>query len=194
MRRTALLVLLPVLALVFFAGSAAIQASAVAPAQPSAEETGPRITEPSSMGLHGSMWAPERRTRFSMFSPKGWGTQTRLKAAGEEWVHIAGPFVYLQDGAFWKPSSVVLCAQSTAGARTMPVQLDVWATDHFTLQATLIASFPIYWPASNAYQCLNLGYVSDNDAGSVGFSLLLHFANNTDRITLGTLFVEFNKA
>jgi hypothetical protein len=39
-----------------------------------------------------------------------------------------------------------------------------------------------------------VGNLPDNDAASVGFSLLLHFANNTDRITLGTLLVAFNQA
>jgi hypothetical protein len=195
MRRAERLILLSVLALAFLAGSTAIQATAATLSQPAAEEeAGPRITGVSAMGLHGSMGVAERRNRFSTFGPKGWGTQARLKAAGDEWVHLAGPFVYLQDGDFWKPSFVVLCAQSTAGARTMPTRLDVWATDHFTLVATQIASFPIYWPATNAHQCVSVGVIPDNDAASVAFSLLLHFANSTDRLTLGSLLVEFNQA
>jgi hypothetical protein len=141
----------------------------------------------TDISVHGTMWTPELRSKFSLFRPYGWGTATKVKAAGDQWVHIPIPYVtYLEDVA-QKIRYVEFCAQSSAGSRTKPTALHLWAgSKRFYAGA-------ISWPADNAYHCAGVSFSPGVWKEDLGVSVSLHYANAVDSITLYKAWAEFER-
>ena len=179
--------LVAVLALMFVAGSTVVGASASAPVGQSGGDANARsLGDPYDIGLPGTSWLPELRAKFRQWKPVAWGTQVKVKPAGvgDQWVHMPVAIMHREAGTELEPDWVTICAQSSAGARTMPIQLDLWAVN-YTSSGTLISSTPVSWPADNAYHCVSVEPPDNNGAMALDISLLIHFANTTDQVTLG---------
>lgn len=144
--------------------------------KPFPEELG--ATPWTDFAVHGTAWIRELPAQFSSFQAKGWGTVAKVKAAGYQWVHIPIPYAtYLEDVA-QKVRYVEFCAQSSNGAATKPVKLDIWAHN------VRISSTSISWPADNAIHCFGVNYSPGVWKQDIGVSVSLYFANTTDKITL----------
>jgi hypothetical protein len=189
MRRTIWLALATALALMLVtAGSVA--ASDTEQTAVVEQGTTPRLTGYVAASQWGTAWVPERRNRFAQFSPKGWGTQVRAKAAGDEWVHLPLPLPTDLGTECLSPKYYVLtfCASSSAPSQTRPIQFDVWAVRYNAAGSTMypaerVYSAPIaFWPAGDYCTAAGISYQVYE---AMGLSVLLHFANATDRITLG---------
>jgi hypothetical protein len=129
------------------------------------------------MAAHGTAWVPQQRGALSKFKPFGWGTQVRAKAAGDQWVHISVPTPTMLDGTSLQVDFVRFCAQSSHGSATKPTRLDLWNNN------VQFWSADVTWAANNTMQCfVNLPTLTP--ISSLGFSVLLHFANAKDVITL----------
>jgi hypothetical protein len=127
---------------------------------------------------HGTDWVNETPGQVA-FSYKGWGTTTRAKTtAGQYWVHVPVPFPSRIANSLMKIKFVEFCAQSTNGASTKPVQMDLWE------YAGQFASVGIAWPADNAKHCFTYTLPTPAFHQDLGISVKLNFANTTDRITL----------
>jgi hypothetical protein len=196
MKRLWVPLLVAVLALMLVAGSTLIGASASAPVQPSGEDVGARsISGDFVIALPGTAWVPELRGKFALWKPVGWGTEAGVKLAGvgDQWVHMPVPLTYFMDGSFWQPAYITICARSTAPAQTRPTWVDVWSMNHFTLKTTRIGSTALSWPTGSGEQCASVNIPIPNDAATLNISLLLHFANTTDRITLSGVIVSVRR-
>jgi hypothetical protein len=179
-------VLVALLVLVLVTGSSPLVAGAGNSAPAPGEDLTARITGASFMTAHGTAWVPELRGRFAKWRPVGWGMQAKVRAAGvgDQWVHIPMPMApWLDDTTTWV-FYVTFCAQSSNGARTKPIQIDVWSG------STRIYTSPVNWEATNARRCANFE-ISRTLVTSVGISVLLHFATTTDEITLEEASVSF---
>ncbi len=127
---------------------------------------------------HGTAWVPEIRSKFSVLRYVGWGLATRAKAAGDQWVHIPLLYPARIAGSLMKISYVEFCAKSSNGASTKPTRMDLWAYDgRFLAQS-------ISWAANNNEQCFGYTFNPAIWKQDLGVSVLLHFANATDGITL----------
>jgi hypothetical protein len=127
---------------------------------------------------HGTAWVPELRAKFSLFKPVGWGTMTKAKVAGNQWVHIPVPYPSRIADTLVKIKYVEFCAQSSSGVATKPIRLDLWDyTGRFY-------STNIAWPANNNKFCFGHEFNPPIWQQDLGVSVLLHFANATDTITL----------
>lgn len=170
---TSLFLLLPLL----FGNNPAPQA---APANQDA--TPPVVKEAAGpytdVTIHGNMWQAERRYNFLTFSPKGWGTYTKLKAAGYEWVQISVPIMSQMESRWQYVTYAEFCAKSSNGAVTKPVTLTVYNAG--TMQSTQSIS----WPADNAMHCIGHTYSPSVWFQDLGISVNLYFANSTDVITM----------
>jgi hypothetical protein len=132
----------------------------------------------TDVAAHGTMWMRESNGAFKTFSAKGWGTVTQVKAAGLQWVHIAVPLIpYLEDSSL-KIFYVEFCAQSTNGASTKPVTLDLWGHN------TKFYSAAITWPAVNTIQCVGASFAAGIWEQDLGVSVRINYANATDKVTL----------
>ena len=133
----------------------------------------------TDMVAHGTAWVPERKWKFKMFKPYGWGTRTKVKVGPSDvWVHIPIPYMSrIENDRTWV-EYVEFCAHSTNGAATKPVKLDVWDN------RVRVASVTVSWVSNNKVQCHGITLSPKVMAQSLGLSVLLHFANTTDRITL----------
>ncbi len=128
---------------------------------------------------HGTAWQPEYPSHFSLFQRMGWGTTARRKTTGgDEWVHISVPMITRLEDRLQKIAKVQFCAQSTNGASSRPVRVDLWANN------VMFRSQVIGWPADNAYHCVDVLFNPPVWQPTLGVSVLLHFANATDKITL----------
>ena len=127
---------------------------------------------------HGTAWVPQLRGQFSLFKPLGLGMQTRAKVAGNKWVHIPVPYPsrIANDGVSIK--YVEFCAQSTNGAATKPVRMDLW--DY----SGRFYSINISLPATNGKHCFGHEFNPPIWKQDLGVSVLLSFANSTDKINL----------
>lgn len=144
-------------------------------AEPVPYERGATFTD---YAIHGTAWVRQNPGQFSMFKTFGWGTEAKVKAAGDQWVHIPIPFTTYINGVSQKVTHLEFCAKSSNGAITKPVRLDVWASD------TLVKWANITWAADNNLHC---GYINISPGvwyQDIGISVKLHFANTTDKITL----------
>ncbi len=171
-------VLVGLLVLVLVTGSSPLVAGADAPA---ARDTGAYWTE-----VHGTAWVPQVRGAFSVWKPYGWGTEVGVAAAGvgDRWVHIAVPRLYIDDA----PTDLYyayFCAQSTNGAQTKPIRIDVWGGSQ------VVYTSPISWWGDNDQHCWTGAEFGPYTVSTVGISVLLHFANTTDRIRLRGAFATF---
>lgn len=178
MRMRALWIGLLVLLLVL--GSGLLAAGADGPAPAAAEGPTARAAGSFTATAHGTAWVPEIRAEFARWRPVGWGMQAKVKPAGvgDQWVHIpltAAPFV---DGSLTGLYSLSFCARSSYGARTMPIQVDVWNG------SVRIHGEPVTWWADNAEHCWTIDFAQPKWVMTLGVSVLLHFANTTDQITL----------
>jgi hypothetical protein len=154
---------------------------------PSAKTASVAATPWTDIAVHGTMWNPELRGKFSLFKPLGWGTATKVKAAGNQWVHIPIPYItYLEDVA-QKIRYVEFCAQSSAGSTTKPTALHLWAgSKRFYAGA-------ISWPANNNYNCSGASFSPGVWKEDLGVSVLLHYENTTDSITLYKAWAQFER-
>lgn len=140
---------------------------------------GPEGPGRTDVVAHGTAWQPQYPKNFSLFQRLGWGTATRRKTTGgDEWVHIAVPMITRLEDRLQKIAKVQFCAKSSNGAATRPTRVDLWAND------TMFKSQVIGWPADNAYHCVEVLFNPPVWQPTLGVSVLLHFANATDRITL----------
>ncbi|MFH2038600.1 MAG: hypothetical protein ABIJ65_04110 [Chloroflexota bacterium] len=127
---------------------------------------------------HGTAWVAELPTQFDIFRPNGWGISVSSKKAGYFWVHIpiSYPSRIANDGMEIK--YVEFCAQSTNGAITKPVTMDLWE------YPGKIVSVPVTWAANNNKQCFGYTFSPAVWAQDLGISLKLKFANPAHKITL----------
>ena len=142
------------------------------------------ITGNTDLVHQGTAWVAEKRAQFSIFKPYGWGTEAKVKAASDQWVHIAVPYISILDGTGLKLQYAEICGKSSNGAATKPTKIDLW------VNALRIGSYAISWPADNAYHCAGVTFGTPTWRDSVGISVLLHFANTTDKITLNKAWVR----
>lgn len=125
----------------------------------------------------GTAWVAEKRYKFNLFRPYAWGTQTKTKAAGDQWVHIAPPLMTRADGAWMYIEVVEFCAKSSNGAQTKPVGV------HLRSNLNIFLNESISWPADNAYHCWTHVFNPPIWKESLGVSVLAHYANTTDKLT-----------
>ncbi len=127
--------------------------------------------------IHGTAWVRQNPGQFSMFKAMGWGIEAKAKAASDQWVHIPIPFTTVINGVPQKVSHIEFCAKSSHGAITKPTLF------HVRTSQTLATWTNISWPADNNYHCywINIAPTWYED---IGISVVLHFANATDKITL----------
>lgn len=140
----------------------------------------PVVADPGDYDFttHGTDWVNETPANVAL-SYKGWGAIARAKtAAGQYWVHIPVPFPSRIANSLMKIKFVEFCAQSTNGANSKPVQMDLWE------YPGQFASVGIAWPADNAKHCFTYTLNPAAFHQDLGVSVLLKFANTTDRITL----------
>lgn len=130
---------------------------------------------------HGTAWVAERRGQFDIFKPFGWGMRTSTKpkfSPSDQWVHIPVPMPSRMSNGLMYLQYVEFCAQSTNGAATKPTRLDLW---HYPGRFKAIG---INWPADNAKHCVGYTFNPVVWAQDIGFSVLIHYANATDQVTL----------
>lgn len=137
----------------------------------------PPPTPYTDVTVHGTMWQPEKRSQFSVWSPKGWATQARIKVAGYEWVHISVPIMSVMESRSQYVDNLEFCARSTNGAVSHPQHVDAYAGD------TVFFSYNITWPADNSYRCFSMN-IGHNWKADLGISVQLHFGNTTSSIYL----------
>jgi hypothetical protein len=145
------------------------------------DETAELITPDSTVthfATHGTAWVAEKPAKFKKFRAYGWGTQTKILLPGDQWVHIPLVYATFINGSAQYVEFVQFCADSTNGARSKPIQLDIWAG------AVRIYSVPIDWPANNDINCVTYWLPSPTWYEDIGLSVLLHFGNTNDKITL----------
>lgn len=117
-------------------------------------------------------------TAFTNFDPYGWGTFVRAKAAGDQWIHMAIPLITYLEGRPQKISRVEFCAKPSNGVSSRPIRIDIWANGgRFVAKA-------IAWPADNLYHCYYVPFDPPVWKEALGVSILLHFANTADTITM----------
>jgi len=175
-------------AIALLAGSAATSLSASPepePAPPPGPDTylidapfSPESPGRTDIAVQGTLWRPERPRQFSLFQVKGWGIETKKKVAGDEWVHITVPLITRLENRLQKIGKVEFCAKSTNGTATKPVRIDLWANK------AQFKSQVIAWPADNNYHCIAISFSPAIWKESLGISVLFHYANSADRITL----------
>jgi hypothetical protein len=138
----------------------------------------------TDIAVHGTNWVAETRYQLSMFKPWGWGTAAKAKAAGDQWVHISVPYItYLEDKA-QMIRYVEFCAKSTNGAASKPTDFHLWAHN------TRFYTGTITWPANNNINCHGVTFNPGVWKQDLGISVRLHFANNSDAITLYKAWVQ----
>ncbi|MBC7224541.1 MAG: hypothetical protein H5T59_09770 [Anaerolineae bacterium] len=149
------------------------------------DEAGPESPGRTDVAIHGTTWRPEWPRRFSLFKVMGWGTETKSKNAnGSEWVHVAVPMITRLEGRLQKIRKVEFCARSTNGAATRPIRVDLWGgKKRFVTQA-------IAWPADNKCHCFWVSFNPPVWKEDLGVSVLLYFANTSDKITLHKAWVQ----
>ena len=132
---------------------------------------------------YGTSWVPQSRSKFSAWRPMGWGIEAKVKAAGvgDQWVHIPIPFMSVEEGTGMKVAYVEFCAQSSNGAATKPVRM------HLRSEGGAVGIFgdqAVVWAANNNRQCFGINLSPPVWKESLGVSVLVHFANTSDMITL----------
>jgi len=181
-------VLVGLLVLVLVTGSSPLVAGADNPAAPAAvENPTARALGTLTLGSHGTAWVPERARQFSLWRPYGWGTAAKVKLTGigDQWVHIQVPAASFLNGYLTGLYSAQFCARSSNGAQTKPIQIDIWNG------SSRFYSAPVNWWADNAEHCWVVDFSPPKWTVTVGISVLLHFANSTDQITLGWASASF---
>lgn len=140
-----------------------------------------------TLAAQGTTWVAERRGKFALWRPVGWGTEARVKpgGVGDQWVHIQVPGAPFIDGYMTGVYSVQFCARSSNGAQTKPIKIDLWNG------STRFYSAPVNWWADNAEHCWEVKLNPAKWTVTVGISVLLHFANTTDQITLEWALASF---
>jgi hypothetical protein len=141
---------------------------------------------------HGTAWVPERRGKFKLFKPFGWGIRTKVKAKWaptNEWVHIPIPMPSRIANDFVSVKYVQFCAQSTNSAATKPIRWDLWDDNSGRIFARNIS-----WPADNARHCVEYTFNPVKWASNLGISVLVKYANATDQITLYKAWVRVEPA
>lgn len=131
----------------------------------------------TDFAIHGTAWVKEGNTT-SKFKYMGWGTEVKAKAAGNIWVHIPIPFNTYINGVPQKVQHIEFCAKSSHGAVTKPTDF------HVRTSQARVKMVYLNWPVDNYYHC---GWVNFNPPvwyEDIGLSVLLHFDNTTDQITL----------
>ncbi len=131
----------------------------------------------SDIAVHGTAWVPQKASNFSLWQPLGWGTAARAKYATDLWVHIPLNYPTYINGVAQRLLYVEFCAASSNSAISKPKSMDVWSN------ITKISTQTITWTAgNNVKQCV--GQIFSKWYEDVGISVLLHYGNTTDTITL----------
>ncbi len=142
----------------------------------------PAPVNSSDIAMHGTAWVPQARGQFAMWKTYGWGIQVKAKAPSNTWVHIPITYpTYLVDIG-QKLYYAEFCAKSTHGAVTKPIQMDVWGGQVRQYTGS------VAWPADNAYHCMGTSFSAWYE--DAGISVLLHFADNIDSITLYKAWIQ----
>ncbi len=141
---------------------------------------GPELIYVNAVSIAGP-WEAEIPWAFSMFKRFGWGTEVKVKATGQQWVHISVPNTYFLNNAFYSVSSVEFCAKSsnpggTTGSK--PIRVDVWSYD------TRISTQNISWGNNTNIQCFGPTYNPALLYRDITISVLLKFGNVNHKITL----------
>jgi len=144
----------------------------------------PRPSEVAPVGIydftnHGTDWVAERRGKFSLFKPFGWGTKTKVKAATQEWVHIPVPMPSRIADDLVNVQYVEFCAQSSKGGKSKPIQWDLWDDN-----SGRFYSESIIWPADNLKHCIGHTFNPPYWASNLGVSVLIKYANKYNSVTL----------
>jgi len=137
----------------------------------------PPATPFTDVTIHGTMWQPERRGQFLVWSPKGWATQAIRKASGNEWVHISVPIMSVMESRAQYVDSFEFCARSTNPTVSYPKHVDTYTGN------TVFFSYDITWPNDTSVRCFS-GNIGHNWKADFGISVQLHFGNATDSIFL----------
>lgn len=129
------------------------------------------------IATQGTEWVVERKWKFKVNMPLGWGVRTKAKAATQEWIHIPLSYTTFLDGTAMKLSKVEFCAAATNPTQTKPVRMDVWAKNQRISQKNLT------WPNSTGIVCQWIDYASPKWYESIGISVLVNYANDKDKVT-----------
>ena len=178
----------PVIVMLMLVLMMGLLAAADGPAAVAAGETlTARSAGSITLASHGTAWVPERRGKFALWRQYGWGTEARVKAGGvgDQWVHIPVPGAPVVDGYLTGLYSLTFCARSSNGAQSKPIRIDLW------YGSTRFYSAPVNWWADNAEHCWKVDFNPGKSTVAVGVSVLLHFANTTDQITLSSAYASF---
>jgi hypothetical protein len=141
----------------------------------------------TDIAVHGTMWRPEKQVQFSVFNPYGWGTAAKVKAASYQWVHLSIPYITFMEDIAQKIRYVEFCAQSSAGIRTKPIALHLWAG------ATRFYAGAVAWPATNTLNCSGTFFTPGIWKEDLGVSVQLKYANIADTITLYNAWASFER-
>lgn len=155
--------------------------------EPFARPTGTEAVPWTDISVHGTMWRPENSAQFAMYKPYGWGIATKVKAIGNQWVHIPIPYITYLEDVGQKVRYVQFCAQSSAGAATRPTALHLW-TGNTRFYAGAVA-----WPANNNLNCWGVTFSPGVWRADLGVSVLLYYANITHTITLYKAWAQFER-
>lgn len=140
----------------------------------------PVVADPGDYdyGTHGTDWVNETPAKLAL-TYRGWGAIAKAKTvSGQYWVHTPVPYPTRIANSLMKIKFVEFCAQSTNGANTKPVRMDLWEYNG------KFASVNINWWADNNKHCFTYTLPTPTFHQGMGISVLLSFANTTDRITL----------
>lgn len=172
---TSLLVLIPLLLGGVSTSQGTAGGSDIAPA---ASVKSGELLYVSAISMAGTMWQPQNVASFKQWTVYGWGTAVKSSSAGNRWVHIGVPNIYFLENSFKSISSVEFCAKSSRGSHTKPTQMDIWSYDErFSTQS-------ISWASNNNTQCISRDFSPRVFYRDISISVLLHFANTADQITL----------
>lgn len=129
------------------------------------------------IATQGTEWVVQRKWKFKVNMPYGWGVRTKAKAATTEWIHIPLTYTTFLDSTAMELSKVEFCASATNPTVTKPIRMDVWAKD------VRISSKALTWPNSTGVVCQWIDYATPKWYESIGISVQVKYANDKDKVT-----------
>ena len=137
----------------------------------------------------GTMWQPQNRKQFKEWYVLGWGSALRLKpgkAPSDEWVHISPAVVTRSNNVWQKVSTVTFCAATSNPTVSKPLAIHLWSenNDRFYMGN-------VTWSNTTARQCKSVTLSPAVFKYGVNISLLVHFANGTDQVTLQEVWIDY---
>jgi hypothetical protein len=125
----------------------------------------------------GGPWEAEIPTSFSLFKRFGWGTEVKAKAAGQYWVHISPPNLYIVDLNYTGVSGIEFCAK-TSHPYTKPIRMDIWSG------GVNVGTKNITWANNTNIQCNSVIFNPAQVGYDFTISVLLKFYSVNHKITL----------